>query len=89
VDDAAPGCRYAVAIMTNPLNYQIRVQGHFDRNLLAWFAPLKVANEANGEATLSGPVRDQAELYGILLKLYNLSFTLISVQVCPEQPRPF
>lgn len=65
---------------TMPSSYQIRVQGHLDQTLADWFAPLTVHNEPNGEATLTGTVRDQAELYGILLKLYNLNFTLISVQ---------
>lgn len=66
--------------MKTPNCYQIQVQGHLDQALAEWFAPLTITNEANGTATLSGPVRDQAELYGILLKLYNLNFTLIAVQ---------
>jgi hypothetical protein len=61
-------------------DYQIRVKGHFDRTLAEWFAPLTVVNEPNGEALLSGPIRDQAELYGLLLKLYNLNFNLLAVQ---------
>ena len=65
---------------TTPIRYQIRVHGHFDPTLADWFAPLLMANEPDGEATLTGPVRDQAELYGILLKLYNLNFPLIAVQ---------
>jgi hypothetical protein len=66
-----------------PISYQIQVKGHLDSTLTDWFAPLTVENEPNGEAKLSGPVRDQAELYGILLKLYNLNFTLIAVQRMP------
>lgn len=65
---------------TEPLLYQIRVQGHLGDTLREWFAPLQVINEPTGEATLTGPMRDQAELYGVLLKLYNLNFTLIAVQ---------
>lgn len=65
--------------MTTPPFYQIRVQGHFGATLRDWFAPLQVTNEPSGEATLTGPLRDQAELYGVLLKLYNLNFTLIAV----------
>lgn len=65
---------------TQPFTYQIRVQGHLGDTLREWFAPLQVTNEPSGEATLSGPLRDQAELYGVLLKLYNLNFTLIAVQ---------
>ena len=64
---------------TMPSHYQIRVKGHFDQTLAEWFAPLVLINQPNGEATLTGPVRDQAELYGILLKLNNLNFTLIAV----------
>ena len=63
-----------------PFTYQIRVQGHLGDMLREWFAPLHVSNEPSGEATLTGPMRDQAELYGVLLKLYNLNFTLIAVQ---------
>jgi hypothetical protein len=54
-----------------------------DSALAEWFAPLSIVNEPNGEATLTGPIRDQAELYGILMKLYNLNFTLIAVQRMP------
>jgi hypothetical protein len=67
-------------MMTMPISYQLRVRGHVDNTLADWFAPLSVANEPTGEARLTGPVRDQAELFGILMKLYNLNFTLISVQ---------
>ena len=75
--------------MKTPNSYQIQVQGHFDDALTEWFAPLRIANEPNGDATLTGPVRDQAELYGILLKLYNLNFTLIAVQRLPMTGEQF
>jgi hypothetical protein len=41
-------------------SYQIQVQGHFDNAFAEWFAPLSIANQPNGEATLTGPIRDQA-----------------------------
>ncbi len=65
---------------TTPTSYQLRIRGHVDDTLTDWFMPMTVANQPNGEATLTGPVRDQAELYGILMKLYNLNFTLLAVQ---------
>ena len=71
---------YAGSMNTLPFTYQIRVQGHLGDTLCDWFAPLQVNNAPTGEATLTGPLRDQAELYGVLLKLYNLNFTLIAVQ---------
>jgi hypothetical protein len=71
---------------TLPRSYQLRVKGHFDQALVDWFAPFVLQNEPSGEATLTGPVRDQAELYGILLKLNTLNFPLLAVQpVWPEE----
>lgn len=71
---------------SQPVTYQIRVKGHFDRSLAEWFAPLTITNEANGEAILTGPIGEQAALFGMLLKLYNLNFTLLAVQPAPAIP---
>lgn len=60
--------------------YEIRVKGHLDRNWAEWFAPLIIQNQPNGEAVLTGPVRDQAELFGLLLKVANLNLTLLAVR---------
>ena len=69
-----------MAMNTKLIDYQIRVQGHLDCTLVEWFAPLTVTNEPAGEALLYGQLRDQAELFGLLLKLHNLNFTLLAVQ---------
>lgn len=65
---------------TKLIDYQIRVQGHLDSTISACFAPLTVSNEPTGEALLCGQLRDQAELFGLLLKLHYLNFTLLAVQ---------
>jgi hypothetical protein len=77
---------YASGMKAMPNSYHIQVQDHVDATLAEWFAPLQVTNQPNGEATLTGLVRDQAELYGILRKLANLNFTLIAVQCMPDSP---
>ena len=59
--------------------YQIRINSHIDETWINWFAPLVVVNEASGEATLTGAVRDQAELHGLLDKIFNLNLTLVAV----------
>ena len=65
--------------MSTSLVYQIRIKGHLDDTWISWFFPLTVANEANGEATLTGEVRDQAELAGVLNRVFDLNLTLLSV----------
>jgi hypothetical protein len=59
--------------------YQIRIDGHLDETWINWFSPLAIANEANGEATLTGAVRDQAELHGLLDRVFGLNLTLLAV----------
>ena len=59
--------------------YEIRVKGHLDQRWSVWFDGMTVTNEANGETVLSGPVVDQAALHSLLIKVYSLNLTLISV----------
>ena len=65
--------------MSESLVYQIQIKGHLDAAWTNWFLPLVVVNEENGQATLTGAVRDQAELHGLLDKIFDLNLTLVSV----------
>ena len=59
--------------------YEIRVKGHLDQRWSAWFDGMTITNEANGDAIISGSPVDQAALHSLLVKVYNLNLTLISV----------
>ena len=59
--------------MSTPLVYHIRVKGHLDETWIDWFSRLVVVNEENGEATLTGEARDQAELAGVLNRIFDLN----------------
>jgi hypothetical protein len=63
-----------------PEIYQIRVQGHFDRDWSAWFDGMTISNQPNGEAVLLGPLIDQAALYGLLIKIHDLGLPLLAVE---------
>jgi hypothetical protein len=65
--------------VNTPVVYQIRVKGHLDETWIDWFSPLAVVNEVNGEATLTGEARDQAELAGVLNRIFDLNLTLLAV----------
>lgn len=64
-----------------PACYEFRVEGHLDDHWSAWFGDLTLTRESDGTTSLSGPVSDQAELHGLLMKVRDLSVTLISVTV--------
>ena len=69
------------------LQYEIRVKGHLAPRWSHWFEGFAMAKgrswtialKDNGETLLSGPVVDQAALYGVLIKVRDLGLPLISV----------
>jgi hypothetical protein len=69
--------------------YHIRVKGHLDPHWADWFEGLAITHQENGVSLLAGPVIDQAALHGLLVKIYSLNLTLISLhQVESSQPSP-
>jgi hypothetical protein len=65
--------------VARPLLYQIRLQEQLDAPWAEWFAPLVLHTAANGNTILSGALRDQAELHGILAKVRDLNLTLLAI----------
>lgn len=63
-----------------PDEYRIHIQGHLDPQWSDWFEHMTLTHNADGTTTLTGPVVDQAALYGLLDKLRDLGVQLISVQ---------
>lgn len=59
--------------------YQIRFRGHLDDHWAAWFQGCSLTPEADGTTTMVAPVIDQAELFGLLNRLRDLSLSLVSV----------
>lgn len=59
--------------------YRIRLQGHLGQEWETWFADFTLTLEENGETVLTGPVVDQAALYGLLRRVHNLGMPLIAV----------
>lgn len=59
--------------------YQFRIREDLDDDLMAWFSPLTLDHEPDGVTILTGPMRDQAELHGVLIKIRDLNLTLLSV----------
>jgi hypothetical protein len=62
------------------MRYTIRVKGHLDPFWQAWFDHLVITHEGDGTTLLSGPIKDQAALYGILFKMRDLGLMLLSLE---------
>lgn len=59
--------------------YEIRIKGHLDSRWADWFGDLTLTQQSDGTTVLSGPVVDQAALYGVLTKIHNLGMPLLEL----------
>ena len=65
-----------------PANYEFRIRGRVSEPVLTSFEGLDSEVEPV-ETILHGPVRDQAELHGILDRLQSLGLELVEVRKLP------
>jgi hypothetical protein len=62
--------------------YEIRVKGRVDSRWFQCYAGLGVTYQA-GDTILSGPIRDQSALHGVLERVRDLNLVLMSLK-CVE-----
>jgi hypothetical protein len=60
--------------------YEFTIEGNLDPHWSQWFGQMSIDHLDKGETLIRGPVRDQAELYGILIKFRDLGLILTSVR---------
>ncbi len=69
-----------------PVIFEIRFKGHLGSQWTDWFGGLAITLADNGETLLTGPVIDQASLYGLLKKVRDLGMPLVSVNRVSSVP---
>lgn len=60
--------------------YEIRIEGLLDESWTDWMDGMTIESQAHGETLLSGPIRDQAALHGLLHKIRDLGLPLLCVE---------
>ena len=58
----------------------IRIKGHLDPSWQEYLEGLEIVQEADGTTRLSGTLRDQSALYGVLNMMSQLHLALISLE---------
>jgi hypothetical protein len=71
-----------------PEHYRIRIRGHLNPAWATWFDDLTVTQADDGTTTLTGPVVDEAALYGLLNRLRDLGAPLLAVECLTTNGRP-
>ena len=64
---------------STPVIYEICVRGVLDDGWATWLGGMTVVPQVGGETLLRGPVRDQAALHGLLVKIRDMGLPLLSV----------
>ena len=67
--------------------YQIRLRGHLSDQWTNWFEGLTITLDEDGDTLLTGPLVDQAALFGLLKKVRDLGMPLVSIN-CVEPGKP-
>ena len=67
--------------------YEIRIRGRVSQTVLDTFEQMESSAE-RVETILHGPVRDQAELHGLLHRIQALGLELVEVRRLPESDAP-
>ena len=65
--------------------YEFRVRGHLGQTVLRAFPELR-AEASGGDMVLTGAVRDQAGLHGVLAQIESLGLELLEVRRVPTRP---
>jgi hypothetical protein len=66
-------------------SYRLTVQGELSDNLQPAFPGMELTR-SDGNTALAGPVRDQAELQGLLRRVSDLGLTLLEAKVVDDLP---
>jgi hypothetical protein len=64
--------------------YEIRLEGHLDRQWSQWFDGLAIHHETHDETILIGPIADQAALHGILAKIRDIGIPILALKRLQE-----
>lgn len=59
--------------------YVIRLEGSLSAQWSDWFDGMAITYDTEGNTTLTGPVADQAALYGLIDKARDFGLLLLSV----------
>lgn len=58
---------------------EIRIEGHLNKRWTDWLGGFTIDHIEQDQTRLSGPIQDQAALYGLMAKLRDLGVKLVSI----------
>ena len=78
-----------VSRFTLPATYCIKVQGVIDERYAGYFGDMVLSTQKNSEgqiySILTGKLKDQSELMGVMNALYSLHLTIVSIKTLDKK----
>lgn len=65
--------------MKSATTYHIKIEGCLEEGWADWFDGMAIQPEPSGGTSITGQVRDQAALIGLINRIHDLGLELISV----------
>ena len=76
-------------VFKGPAMYCITIKGLIDQRYAGYFGDMIISTEKKEEgqttSKLTGSIKDQADLMGVLNALYNLHLPIVSIQTLDEK----
>lgn len=66
--------------LNEPRYYEIRIEGHLNKTHARDLGDMSLQLLPNGQTLISGPVSDQAALFGTLIRIRDMGASLVSVK---------
>ncbi len=63
--------------------YEIKLKGSLSSDWSDWFSDMSFSQDEQGNTLLTGPLADQAALYGLLDRLRDLGMELLAINRLP------
>ena len=67
---------------------ELVVKGHLDIDWSEWFEGLTIIHSDDGETMLTGQIRDQTALYGIITKVRDMGLSIIMIKYMAGESTP-
>jgi hypothetical protein len=65
--------------------YKIRLKERLEGKWSEWLEGMTISYEGDGKSVLTGSIKDQPALHGLLIKIRDLGLTLITIEVIGEE----
>jgi hypothetical protein len=66
--------------------YSIRIEGVLTHSIPGWLDSITIIPRENSETELTGSFTDQAALRGFINQLWNLNFTVLTIERIEKDP---